>query len=41
LTWWGKLPLEIRDHDYPETVRARKYGEIRPRLCEWLKPRSR
>ena len=23
---WGKLPLEIRDYDNPETVRARKYA---------------
>jgi polyhydroxyalkanoate synthase subunit PhaC len=26
LTGWDKLPLEIRDYDNPETVRARKYA---------------
>jgi len=26
LLGWGKLPLEIRDYDNPETVRARKYA---------------
>jgi len=26
LLGWGNLPLEIRDYDNPETVRARKYA---------------
>ena len=26
MTGWGKLALEIRDYDNPETVRARKYA---------------
>ena len=26
MTGWGKLPLEIRDYDNPETVRARMYA---------------